>query len=285
MKQLTEMTPVLSYYAQAGRMTGAGPYAPLFSELPDDIPSLVRILQGLAVHIFWAGRYGLELPEDRKAEVQIRPVQAKMDRLLELDGSPLTEARPLERRLVCNCRDFSLILASMLKAHGIPARARCGFGTYFTPGHYEDHWMTEVWRADLGRWAQVDAQLDDLQKEVLGITFDSLDMPPGQFVLAGEAWQMCRNGKANPDDFGIFDMHGWDFIFGNVMRDLASLNQVELLPWDVWGLMETSVEDASPEQLALIDEAARLTLAGDGAFDEMRAFYEQNPCFKAPESL
>ena len=37
--------------------------------------------------------------------------------------------------------------------------------------------------------------------------------------------------------FGILDMHGLWFIAGNVIRDVAALNNHEMLPWDVWGAM------------------------------------------------
>jgi hypothetical protein len=277
-----KLEAILSYYAQPGVMSEVGAYAPLLSQLPGEVPALVSTLQGLVLHVFWAERYGVKLSEERQAEVQIRPASLKLARLLEVDSRPLSEARPPEKRLVGNCRDFSLLLAAMLKVHGTPARARCGFGTYFMPGHYEDHWMTEFWRADEARWVQVDAQLDALQQRVLEIDFDPLDMPAGRFVLAGAAWQLCRRGDANPDDFGIFEWKGWDFIKGNVLRDLLSLNKVEVLPWDSWGLTETRAADFTPEQWDQFDHLAALTLAGNDAFDEVRAVYENDSLLHIP---
>ena len=53
--------------------------------------------------------------------------------------------------------------------------------------------------------------------------------------------QLCRAGQANPDLFGVFDMHGMWFIRGNVVRDLAALNKVELLPWDCWASVGSSI--------------------------------------------
>ena len=34
--------------------------------------------------------------------------------------------------------------------------------------------------------------------------------------------------------YGIFDLRGLWFVAGNVMRDFAALNNMEMLPWDVW---------------------------------------------------
>ena len=37
--------------------------------------------------------------------------------------------------------------------------------------------------------------------------------------------------------FGIFDWRGQWFAQNNLVRDFLSLNKIELLPWDSWGLM------------------------------------------------
>ena len=175
------------------------------------------------------------------------------------------------------------MLTAMLRTQGVSARARCGFGTYFTPGHWEDHWVCEYWHSGEQRWVMVDAQLDALQREALGITFDPLDMPPGAFVLAGEAWQMCRRGDADPHKFGIFEWNGWDFIRGNVFREVLSLNNIEVLPWDNWGMMTTAMVDGSDEAWALVDHAAELTLHVDDCFKELHRFYAQTDGLHVPE--
>lgn len=287
---VTQLEQALSYYARPGVMTGAAQYTSLLQALPGDVSELVRIVQGVMVHVFWADRYGLSLDDERKSEVQIRPVAPKLERIFALDNSPLQMQRPPEHRLVGNCRDHSLLLAAFLQAKGIPARARCGFGTYFIPGHYEDHWMVEYWLPDAGspaggRWVQVDPQLDALQREVLSISFDPLDMPTGAFITGGAAWLLCRSGEANPDDFGIFDMKGWDFIKNDLLLDLRALNKEELLPWDVCGLACVGYADLTREQLDLLDRVARLTLAGSEAFEELRAVYEANEPLRAPADL
>lgn len=264
------------YYRQPGPATDPRERGDLLAGLPKAIPDLVAVLQKLMIHVFWAQRYGLELAPERETEVQIRPVHRKLARILELDPRPLTEPRDPSKRLVGNCRDFSVTLAAMLKAQGVPARARCGFATYFTPGRFEDHWVVEYWHAGEARWVMVDGQLDELQRAALGIDFDPLDMPPGRFVLAGAAWQMARRGEADPDLFGIFEWHGMDFIRGNVLRDLAALNRVEVLPWDFWGWLNQPLAEPPPGELERIDQVAALTLGGDDCFAEVQAFYQQN---------
>ena len=138
-----ETNDPLQYYSTPGIMTDPGEYRHLFDGLPTDIPALCEIVQGLIFHPHWAEMYGVELTEERQQETNLRKVTRQLVRLMELDGSPLTVARPLEKRIVGTCRDFSTFLTALLRHQGVPARARCGFGTYFTPGKSEDHWTCQ----------------------------------------------------------------------------------------------------------------------------------------------
>ena len=69
---------------------------------------------------------------------------------------------------------------------------------------------------------------------------------------------------------------------GNVLRDLASFNRMELLPWDVWGMMDANDAGLTDEKKALLDHVAALTLAGDHAFSEIRRTYESEDRLRAP---
>jgi hypothetical protein len=266
-------------------MCDPGPYAGLLDALPLPIPDLVQAVQGLMAHIYWVTRYQINPPEERKkAEVSLRAVQQKLARLLELDPAPLNLPRPPERRLIGNCRDFTLLTISILKGRGIPARARCGFGAYFFPNHYEDHWVVEYLDARQGRWIMVDTQLDALQRGVLHVDFNTLDMPPGQFITGGQAWLMCRRHGSDPDQFGIFEWHGWDFIRGDLLRDVLALNNVEVLPWDDWAALATPVAQLSEAELARLDTLAKLTANPAGPYDftqtnfeSLRSMYEAWP--------
>ena len=275
----------LTYFSQFGKITDPGPYVDLYAGLPSDIPSLVRVVQGLIVHVFWAERYGLRLTGERQAEVQLRSMERRIERTLELDSGPLTTPRSLDRRIVGNCRDFSVTLASMLQSRGIPARPRCGFGAYFLPHHYEDHWVCEYWNDNEQRWILVDAQLDELQRTALGTSFDTLDVPRDQFIVGGAAWKMCRSGQADPNQFGIFDMHGMDFVKGDFIRDVAALNKVELLPWDCWGLILDDYVSLPADDLSLLDHLADLTYSDVPEFDRVRQFYESDPRLQVGSSI
>ncbi len=267
------------YYKSEGPMTALGAHAEEFRAMPTDLASLCEVVQGLLIHRDIAPwLYGLTLTEAQRDDGNIRPIAKMLTRIHELDSRPITSARDVGHRLPSVCRHFSLMLSAILRYQGIPARPRCGFGAYFTPGKFEDHWVCEYWNAGEKRWILVDAQLDSIQRKALNINFNPLDVPRDRFIIAGNAWQMCRTGAADPANFGLTHVHlqGMWFIAGNVVRDLASLNKMELLPWDVWGLMDMNDAALTDEKKSLLDRVATLTLAGDNAFPEVRAIYNDD---------
>ena len=70
------------------------------------------------------------------------------------------------------------------------------------------------------------------------------------------------------------DMHGLWFIAGNLLRDLAALNSMEMLPWDDWGAMIGPDDPLDDERLGLFDRVAALTYDPDAACGELRWLYE-----------
>lgn len=272
----TDDQPTQLFYSQPAAMTSAGRYAPLLQALPHDIPGLAAVAQGLLIHEYMAHGYGVELSEEDRSSVHIRPVGQMLAQIVARDSRPLHIARPPAARLPVNCRHFSVLMTAMLRAHGVPARARCGFGGYFGTGMFEDHWVCEHWHAGQQRWVLVDAQVDDEQRGWFGIGFDVTDVPRDRFVIAGQAWAQVRSGAADPAGFGlsmINEAGDW-FIAGNLMRDAAALRNLELLPWDCWGAMPEPDHPIGGELASLFDRLAALTQAPDASFTELRQLCE-----------
>jgi hypothetical protein len=76
-------------------------------------------------------------------------------------------------------------------------------------------------------------------------------------------------------------MHGLWFVRGNLVRDLAALNKMELLPWDGWGLIEREDDHLAGEELQILDEVAALT-AEQMNFPAVRESYEALEGFRVP---
>jgi hypothetical protein len=266
----------LTYYARPGPMTGLPDGVPL-SGVPSDIAGIVVTLQGLMQHKVAAERLGVAITSERRGEEQLRSAQAIIGGILALDPAPLREARPPERRLIVNCRHFAVLVCALLRRVGHPVRARAGFSTYHPSGCCGDHWIIEHW--DGSRWVRSDPDLPP------GLLPDPLDIPPGRFLTGTAAWLLCRTGVADAERFGVVDWNGaWNggwFVRNNVLRDLAALNRVELLPWDQWGLMDQASGLGEGPADALVDRVAEVVEAGD--WPAARRLYERDERLRVPD--
>ena len=270
---------LLTQFRGQSPMTAPGRHAALFKTVPLDLSGMTQLVHGALIHEYAAGQYGVDIPPERTSEKHLRRLEEMLDRLLALDGRPLAEQRSPNRRLAGVCRHFSVMLVALLRHAGIPARARCGFGSYFHFGSYEDHWVAEYWRPEESRWVMVDAQLDDTWRAMLQPDFDPMDVPHDRFIVAGDAWVRCRTGASDPNRFGIFDKRGLWFVAGNVLRDLASVSGMEMLPWDSWGPMPDPQTPITDEQLALFD---RIAAARRSPAAEAVALYERDERLRVP---
>jgi hypothetical protein len=248
-------------YSRPGLFTTLDPaQLRLLEGLPDDPVGIGAVAQGLVIQPHDATAAGLGA--DRIAEKDIRAASGLVAVLAALDDSPLQHAREPAERVVGTCRHFTVLACAFLRARGIPARARCGFGTYFVEGRGFDHWIAEYWAADENRWVRVDT-------EVLGKGYVERpeDLAPGEFLTGGEAWSRFRAGLIDAQMFGVAGTdHAWGpaEISGNAVRDLGALRNQEMLPWDEWGRMTDAYEGkAGPDYDQLIDTLAETCAQGD----------------------
>lgn len=237
-----------------------------------DPKDLCRAVQGLIIQPPDAD--GIGLSEQRLTERNTRPASALLQRVLELDGAaPLDQPRPAERRVVGTCRHFAVLATAFLRATSVPARARCGFATYFVPPKKVDHWIVEYWDSEDRRWIRIDSEI--LDRETPGPA-QAEDLRPGEFLTAGEAWQLVRSGQEDPADFGVAGTENWGpgEVRGNAMRDIAALYKIEMLPWDEWGPMEDSYNGKTGDDFdQLIDQLA--AACRDHDQPELQRIYEQ----------
>jgi hypothetical protein len=257
---------VTSEFVRPGVMTDPGKYSALFDGLPSDPAGVGRVVQGLMIHEFWVDAYGVTLTDEARDRVNLRRVEDVLAAIVEADDRPLDVEREPGARIATNCRGFTVMAVAMLRHHGVPARSRCGFGGYFKDGWFEDHWVAEY--HDGERWRLFDAQIDAKQREIVGIGFDLTDVPRDQFVIAGDAWTRVRAGTADPDRFGLTAINeaGDWWIAANLMRDAAALDDLETLPWDLWGKMPEPEDTVDVE---LFDALAAAT-AGPSMADVRR---------------
>jgi hypothetical protein len=264
---------VLAFYAAPGRFTTLeeGDFA------SDDIRKVVEVVQGLLIYDVVAQPfYGVDLKPNQAEAIHERDTARLLAVARAVDARPLSEARPPANRVGARCHAFSRLTVAFLRAAGVPARARCGFGAYFRPDSYEDHWVAEYWNAAKTRWQMVDAQLDATWREMIDFKGDLFAITPTEFVTAGHAWQAWRRGELDATRCGLsaINEHGAHWIAGNLRLDLASLNKVEMLPWDAWGAGWGAGEQPNDAQLHCFDTVADLTVDPSARLDALRERYE-----------
>jgi hypothetical protein len=270
------------FYSTPGPLTVFVGGGPLLTGVSGDPVKLRELVSQSLLHPAWAGTYGQRLSGRRLAEQQIRAAGEIARVLWDRSPLPLAASRSLEHRAVGTCRSFTTLYVALLRQYGVAARARCGFANYFEKGKWVDHWVSEYWSDDQSRWLQVDAQLDDFQMKSIGVAWSPDDLPAGAFLSGGECWSQIRAGVIDPLTCGIFDMWGAWFVRSNVIRDLAALNKIELLPWDAWGLAEDwSQINTEPDNLVIDSLAA--TCASEDLIRVQQLFTDDR--FAVPETI
>lgn len=120
--------------------------------------------------------------------------QSMLSELLRRD-SKYSMNRNIQDKIHVCCREQAILLASILKAKGIPARVRSGFANYVTTENSAgDHWITEYYNKEEDRWILVDADMyftEDIKNEY-GVDFNLLDISRDKFIFGAEAYLKLR---------------------------------------------------------------------------------------------
>lgn len=256
---LRNVTSIIDYSSPGPLTALEGIDSEAFAGLGESQVAICTLVHALVIQPGDAESMGL--PLDRLASNQVRAAVALIDELLRLDSAPLVVPRDATKRVVGTCRHFAVISCALLRQRGYAARVRCGFATYFQPGQGLDHWITEYWNSVDARWVRIDS-------EILGgqILTHPEDLRPGDFLSGGEAWSAFQQGTIDAATFGVYGTANWGAaeIRGNVVKDLAALNKVEMLPWDEWGRMTDAYKgETGPDYDELLDEIATACAVDD----------------------
>lgn len=227
----------------------------------------------------------------RLSQVDLRTVPAMLDALDRIACLPLEAERLPEQRMIGNCRDVAVLACAALRARGIPARARYGFGhRFYDPAEpLHEHVVTEFAAPD---WQMIDCRATS---EI--VARYSVPLVPGQTLPAGffqtalDVWRDCRAGRR---DFAGFSSakddpaHGMWYVSRLVYLDLASLHGFEALMWDVWGpqvfrTAPLALDD--PEELQLLDLLAALDPRRPEDWSRMRLLYHDSDMIRVPRQI
>ena len=231
-------------------------------------------VNGLLLHVWKAHAWYGHVLVPRPRKVPIRHIARLLDAVLDLEPAPLHVARPVERRVVVDCRHFAVLLCAILRHRGVPARARCGFANYIGgDAPLTDHWACEYWDAAHGRWVMEDP---DLQRH---------DVPNDAFLTGAYAWRLASADPVFAERCAYSErIRGWEALRLNVVCDVAAVNGFASVSGDGWGLGLTAEEALTEDDRHALDRAAELC-GDDGRLDEQAALYAETPGLAPPETI
>lgn len=231
----------LEAYAAHSPWSDPGPAYNWLRSVPPNASDICNAVQGVLIHDYFGEHLYADPPANiAEASRETLPIHARIAQIQSTANLPLTHARPEALRSVGTCRDFALLSAAIWRAHGIPARVRCGFAQYFHPPSYEDHWICQYWDAQQNVWVSMDAELDAAHCTHLGIDFDPTNLPKDAFLFP---WQVWRLHREQLEQFGHGDATGAWFVWVNLGRDLLALCGEEVSNWDTWRMVPARFHD------------------------------------------
>jgi hypothetical protein len=285
----------LEHFLEYSIYTNPGLYRESLLKLPDDVRELGLLLRKNIIHrtTLVAGNTGTnadlrfgdmtKVPWWRQPEDDILPtVSAMLAELYRRDDRGFVVYRTPENKLVVTCRFVAILMASILKTKGIPARVRSGNASYFNLGKLgkvsTDHWINQYWNKDQKRWVTIDVDgslsLDD--------SFDPYDIPEGKFDFSAKAWLEIRSKKIDEDHFVNADGNkGAMVVVWSLFHDFHSLMNDEIIYVQMpeYGTFK-KFPKLTEVELSEIDELARLMLDPDENLDKLMEIWNTNRKFR-----
>ncbi len=268
----TAGTMLVDFYCKYSSFTDPGEYEYLYENLPDPLSELCSLIKSQFIHPYAElPKYRELIPKERWDEFFKYPtVKSILEGLLSYDSAGLVNNRKPENKLVLGCREYSILLASILKYRGIPTRVRCGHATYLIPNFHTSHVICEVWNEDEKRWMLVDPGTS------------MIDFPRGKFDFSNELWLEMQKGEIDPNLCGIPGKYtGVVSVAAKVFSDLASVLGTEHTIFQYPPILDYAFENdyqLADEHKEILDKISELMKSIDtGNFPKLQEMYMNTP--------
>lgn len=273
------------HYLSFSTFTYPGLYKQELIGLPNDVAELGLLIRKNIIHrtTLAAGnvdsnadlRFGdmTKMPWWRQPDDDVLPTAAAiLAELHRMDDRGLVMDRTVENKPILTCRFVSILMATILKSKGIPARVRSGNAPYFEEAQSDDHWINQYWSNEKGRWVTIDVD----GSLSLNESFDPYDMPEGKFDFPAKAWLDIRAGKVKPDYFyNAGGFRGAMIVAWSLFYDFHSLMNDENIYMHLPEPVRVhEFPKLTEEQLKEIDDLAELMLDPDANFDKLKEIYD-----------
>lgn len=279
------------YYLQTSIYTYAGAYKELLLSLPDDIPSIGRLVCDQITHPsmyftepstyledVYFGKF-LAYPKHRfrnEDEIYITAI-AMIAGILYLDEAGFTKGKDVTKRITVSCRQASILFSAILKAKGIPCRSRAGFMDFGDTGDsYIEHWVNEYWDAGEERWILVD--VDGYYEYEGRFGYSQYDLPRRKFVTSSEAWLGLRRRTLRKK----LEVYSSDLLQGvceYLFMDFHALMNNEIFYSYQPLYLRNSIQALSESELCELDYLAELLENPDKNIEQLRSIWNNNDKF------
>jgi len=280
---------LFDHYRDFSQFTYPGLYQErLQRDLPTDIGQLGRLVKQQVIHriALSMGREGAkinpvygnicEVTWYRQGEDDYFPTAAAMlAELYHRDPRGFVPDRAVEDKLVVTCRFVAILMASILKARGIPARVRAGYAPYICSDRIEDHWITQYWHAPEERWITIDADTSLENRP-----FDPFDMPPDTFGFAANTGLAVREGRQDANAYTVHSMSALEDLATQVFCDFHCLMNNEITYTQAPVFVAIDFSTIEEDKLQAIDAFARLMQQPDENFAQLQTIWETKRDFR-----
>lgn len=194
--------------------------------------------------------------------------------LLRLEDG-FTLNRKAENKIIVTCRYTSVLMSSILKSKGIPARSRSGFTSCFG-GKSADHWINQYWNAQENRWVTI-----DVDGSLHSLDFNPYDIPENKFGFAANTWLGLRKKNIDPEEIVYAGgENGLKAAIRAIFYDFHSLMNNEISYLFQPSFIANKFNELTEDDFAEIDKLAELMLNPDKNFSQLFEIWNNNKRFR-----
>lgn len=289
-----ENKEILNFYRQTSLFTDLGNYKTFAQNLPDDINELCILQKMQIIHpvafnnenirtrnnCFWGDMTKIPITRLDYEEDYFPTAQSMIAELLRKNPN-YNVKREAKDKIHITCRGQAILLASILKAKGIPARVRSGFAPYIKEnGISYDHWITEYYNKNENLWKLVDAD-EHCPDHEMG--FDLNNIPYDKFLFGANAYLGIRTNKINAESILYASSPvtlGIKAAIRGLFYDFHSLMNNEIIFLHVPKYIKEKNFELNEDEYLELDELANLMLKPNENFESLRNIWENKLKFR-----
>lgn len=280
-------------YLESSVYTYAGAYKEYFASLPENIPSIGKLVCDQITHptLFFTqpssyledayfGKFASYPKERFRDEDELFVTAAAMTaEIFRLDESGFVSGKDVTKRITVSCRHASVLFSAILKAKGIPCRSRAGFLDFGNNGtSYTEHWVNEYWSFAENRWILVDA--DGYYEYEKRFGYSQFDLPRHKFLTASEVWLGLRNKTLHKKiDLYTVKQDILEGVCGYLFMDFHSLMNNEIFYSFQPAYLHNRFDLLSQEELEELDELALLLQQPDDIIHNREKLWNEHERF------